>query len=136
LRLTRDAGAQPFSDEEYALCAEIGRRAGLALDNAQLVREARAAERSAEESRELLEALLEHAPVGFAYFDRDLRFVAVNRSLAEINGVPAEEHVGRRVSEVVPGMDASVERDLRQVLETGRALLDVDIAGETPRYPG
>ena len=94
------------------------------------------AQRSADESRELLEALLEHAPVGFAYFDRDLRYVAVNRALAEINGVPAEEHVGRRVSDVLPEMDPSMERDLEQVLRTGRALLDVELSGVTPRFPG
>ena len=126
LRLTRDAGAQPFSDEEFSLCAEIGRRAGLALDNAQLVREARAAERSADESRELLEALLEHAPVGFAYFDRDLRFVAVNRSLGGDQRRPGRG--ARRPPRVrrAAGHGPGVERDLRQVLATGRALLDVE----------
>ena len=42
LSLTRGDG-EPFPTRSTSLCAEIGRRAGLALDNAQLVREAREA---------------------------------------------------------------------------------------------
>jgi hypothetical protein len=45
--------------------------------------------------------------------------VRVNEALAEINGVPAADHVGRRVGEVLPDMDPQVERDLRSVIESG-----------------
>lgn len=42
-----------------------------------------------------LEALLQHAPVGFAFFDTQLRFIRVNEMLARIDGIPAAEHSGR-----------------------------------------
>ena len=51
---------------------------------------------------DVLAALLEAAPVGFAYLDRDLRYVHVNESLARANGRAADEHVGRTVGEVAP----------------------------------
>ena len=38
----------------------------------------------------LLSTLLTNAPVGFAFFDRDLCYRRINAALAEMNGVPAE----------------------------------------------
>ncbi|HMA46641.1 MAG TPA: PAS domain-containing protein, partial [Frankiaceae bacterium] len=85
----------------------------------------------------LLETLITTAPVGFALLDTDLRFVLVNRTLAELNGVPVEAHLGRTVREVLPALADDVEPLLRRVLDTGRALVDVEVeTGETPRNPG
>lgn len=53
----------------------------------------------------LLEAfahLLEDSPVGFCLLDAEMRYLAVNRELARLNGVPAEEHLGRTIAEVLP----------------------------------
>ena len=50
----------------------------------------------------IVEAFVESAPIGFAFLDRELRFVRVNARMAEINGVPPAAHVGRRLQEVVP----------------------------------
>jgi PAS domain S-box-containing protein len=55
--------------------------------------------------------------------------------MAEINGVPPAEHIGRTVDEVVPGVEA-VERDLRRVLETGEPLTELEVAGMTAAAPG
>ena len=136
LRLARGPQREAFSDDEASLVTEIGRRAGLALDNAQLVIEARAAERRTDESRLLLETLLERAPVGFAYLDRELRFVMVNRALAELTGLEPAAHIGRRVDELMPEMDPRVMNDLLEVLQTGRPLVDVEVIGATPGSPG
>ena len=43
----------------------------------------------------LLDTLLQQAPIGFCYFDRDLHFVMINEQLAELNGVPAADHIGK-----------------------------------------
>ena len=82
--------------------------------------------------RSVLDALFESAPVGFAFFDRELRFVRVNDKLAEMNGVPVEDHEGRTISELLPGMDPSVEQAFRQVLESGEPLLEAEFEGWTP----
>jgi PAS domain S-box-containing protein len=49
---------------------------------------------------------MEHAPVGFALFDTDFRFRAVNQKVAEINGVSVRDHIGRTVEKVVPDLAA------------------------------
>src|ERR671933_450836 len=58
-------------------------------------------------------ALLDAAPVGIAFFDRDLRYIRVNRALAEINGLAAEEHVGRRLEDVVGGLAPAADARVR-----------------------
>jgi PAS domain S-box-containing protein len=80
----------------------------------------------------VLDALFESAPIGFAFFDRELRYVRVNEKLAEINGVPVEAHAGRTIRELLPDMDRAVEDSFRQVLETGEPLLEVEFEGWTP----
>ena len=47
---------------------------------------------------------MRNAPVGFAFIDQQLRFQVVNEKLAEINGLPADAHLGRDVREVVPDL--------------------------------
>ncbi len=83
-----------------------------------------------------LEALYESMPMGLAQLDRDLRFVRVNPLLAEMNGIPAEAHVGRSLPEVVPDLAPKIEAEFRRVLETGEARLDIEISGETLSAPG
>ncbi len=95
----------------------------------------RAAEQQLQETVALLDTLLDSAPVGFAFFDRDLRYRRVNETLARINGIPAEAMLGRTIAEILPGM-ADVERqNLRPVLETGRAQIGVEVKGRTPAAP-
>jgi PAS domain S-box-containing protein len=91
-----------------------------------------------EEATARLEALFESAPVGLGFWDRDLRFLRVNRRLAETNGIPAEAHVGRTPAELFPhveGLDAIVAR-WREVLATGRPWIGAEVSGETPARPG
>ncbi len=96
----------------------------------------REAERARDESLALLDTLFSQAPVGLAFFDRDLRYVRVNHALAEINGIAAADHVGRTVSELLPEMDPALEESFRHVLETGEPLVDVEVRGRTPSRPG
>ena len=83
-----------------------------------------------------IEAVYSSAPVGLCVLDTDLRYVRINQRLAEINGQPIEAHVGRTVREVVPALADSVEPGLREVLATGRPVLDMEIRGETAARPG
>ncbi|NTW02029.1 MAG: PAS domain-containing protein, partial [Oscillochloris sp.] len=64
---------------------------------------------------------------GFALIDRDLRFVEVNASLAAINGLSIEEHVGHTISEVLPTLAPTLEPLLRQVFATGKPAIDIEI---------
>lgn len=83
----------------------------------------------------VLDALLAQTPLGFAQFDLALRFVRINDVLAAINGLPAERHVGRSVSDVVPAL-ASVVRDVTEEIRRTGAPVSKEIDGETPAQPG
>ncbi len=132
---TAESGRR-YTPNDLTLAEELARRCGVALDNARLYHEAQLATRDKEESRALLDTLLTSAPVGIGFFDKDLRYVRVNEALAAINGTPAEAHRGRTPDELLPQL-ASVLGPLRhQVLETGQAIVNTEISGETPATPG
>ncbi|MFH8576051.1 SpoIIE family protein phosphatase [Streptomyces zaomyceticus] len=83
-----------------------------------------------------MESLFTQSPIGLALLGPDLRFLRVNDALARMNGVPAAEHVGQRLTEVVPGVNAtSLESLMRQVLESGHAVVDARRVGRTPADP-
>ena len=83
----------------------------------------------------MLDAVFARAPIGLALYDRDLRLLRINDHLAEINGMPAAEQIGRPVSEIVPDIEGVVPR-MRQVLETGRGLSQIEVEGSTRAAPG
>jgi PAS domain S-box-containing protein len=83
-----------------------------------------------------LDALFEHAPVGLGIWDADLRYVRLNRTLADINGVPLEDHIGRTISEVTPKMERASIEAFEEVLSTGQSAQGRRIQGETPKAPG
>ena len=83
-----------------------------------------------------LEALLAHAPVGFAFFDAQQRFIRVNEMLARIDGIPAREHAGRSLTDMLPQLAPAVTPALERVLATGEVIADVELEGATPAAPG
>jgi PAS domain S-box-containing protein len=88
------------------------------------------------ETLALLDSLLANAPIGFAFFDRDDRYVRINQFLADINGVPLEQHIGHRITEILSSeMSATVRATLQRVFVTGEAVRDVEIHGVMPSTP-
>ncbi|MCX5264020.1 SpoIIE family protein phosphatase [Streptomyces sp. NBC_00199] len=80
--------------------------------------------------------MVAQSPNGLAVLDTDLRYVSVNPALERIDGLSAEEHIGRTVREVLPRLDAdALEAAARQVLETGEPLVDRSATGRTPADP-
>ncbi|MFD8015963.1 SpoIIE family protein phosphatase [Streptomyces sp. NPDC059762] len=83
-----------------------------------------------------MESLFTQSPIGLALLGPDLRFLRVNDALARMNGVSAAEHVGRRLTEVVPGVNAaSLESLMRQVLDSRTPVIDARRVGRTPADP-
>ncbi|MFF3326715.1 SpoIIE family protein phosphatase [Streptomyces sp. NPDC002889] len=82
------------------------------------------------------DGLFARSPVGIAVVDTQLRFLQVNAALEVMNGLPESAHVGRRLTQVLPAVNASeMEEAMRQVLETGEPLLDRRCTGRTPADP-
>ncbi|MEU8032711.1 SpoIIE family protein phosphatase [Streptomyces sp. NPDC049099] len=97
---------------------------GLAVDQATVARVERGVALSAR--------LVSQSPIGLAILDPDLRYVTVNPALERIHGLPAAEHLGRRVREVLTFLDAeAIEARMRQVLETGQPVSDRYVVGRT-----
>jgi PAS domain S-box-containing protein len=82
-----------------------------------------------------LEAAFDHVPVGLALLDLDLRYVRLNRLLADINGLPVEDHIGKSIHDVIPEIAPSAEVRLRQVIATGRPIVGSVFEGATPAQP-
>ncbi|MGW7435265.1 SpoIIE family protein phosphatase [Streptomyces sp. NPDC054849] len=83
-----------------------------------------------------LQSLFTQSPIGLATLGPDLRFLRVNDALARMNGVSAADHLGKRLTEVVPGVNAvALEATMRQVLDRGTAVVDVRRTGRTPADP-
>jgi PAS domain S-box-containing protein len=82
-----------------------------------------------------LETVYKTAPVGLALADADLRYVRVNEQLAVINGLPVEEHPGKRIRDVATPIAAVVEGLHREVIETGRPIMAREIECPCPAQP-
>jgi PAS domain S-box-containing protein len=80
--------------------------------------------------RSVLDGFLTRSPVGMAVMDRDLRYVWLNDTLERFGGVPREQRLGRRLSEVLPGLQGeTIEGLMRKVLETGDPVTDYEYVG-------
>ncbi|GAA2156542.1 SpoIIE family protein phosphatase [Kitasatospora kazusensis] len=84
----------------------------------------------------VLNGFFSQSPIGMAVYDTELRYVRLNNALARINGIPVADHLGRRISAVLPGINsAEIEAVMRQVLATGRPVVDARSHGRTPGDP-
>ncbi|MBT2526341.1 SpoIIE family protein phosphatase [Streptomyces sp. ISL-99] len=82
------------------------------------------------------DGLFSRSPVGIAILDTHLRFLQVNPALEAMNGLPESAHVGRRLAELLPEVNADeMEEAMRQVLDTGEPVLDRRRVGRTPADP-
>ena len=130
---------RPFGDKTYRFSSHLalvrGNVAG-AIYIISDVTEERRASREKEEAFALLRALTDSAPVGFAFFDREMRYRLVNKELARTNGVAAERHIGRTPQEIVPSVGAEIQEALQKVMKTGHPELDRELIGETAQAPG
>ncbi len=105
---------------------ERKRKENVLRDNEQLVRE----------QLTEIEALYASAPIGMAALDAGLRYLRVNERLAEINGVPAEAHLGRTIHEVLPQLADTLEPFYQSVFASGEPKSNLEIHGTTAAQPG
>ncbi len=77
-----------------------------------------------------------NAPIGLCYLDRDLRYRYINKWLADMNGLSPERHLGKTIQEIVKEVAVGVVPQLRQVLETGKPIIDGEVEALTPATRG
>ncbi|HVC89008.1 MAG TPA: ATP-binding protein [Acidobacteriaceae bacterium] len=89
------------------------------------------------ETLALLDSMLANAPIGFAFFDRKMRYVRMNQFLAEMDHLSIGHHLGRTVQEIFPGsLGSEMAATIEHVFNTGAPARDVELHGELPTMPG
>jgi formate hydrogenlyase transcriptional activator len=84
------------------------------------------------ESEQLLAAYFSASKVGLVVLDAELRFVAINQTLAEMNGIPAEAHLGKSLGEMLGDVAEVIESQFRRVLTTQQPILNIEISSVLP----
>jgi PAS domain S-box-containing protein len=84
----------------------------------------------------ILADVFDHSAIGLAIFDDRLRYRALNSGLAAMHGIPAKSHFGKSLREILGAVALRVEPAVRQVLTTGRPILNLEITGVLPTRAG
>jgi PAS domain-containing protein len=85
----------------------------------------------------VLDGFLTRSPIGMVVMDPDLRHVWLNDTLEQFGGVPREQRPGRRLSELLPGLQTStIECLMRKVLLTSRSPTTSTSPGAGPTRTG
>jgi formate hydrogenlyase transcriptional activator len=80
------------------------------------------------ESEQLLSAYFSASRVGVCVLDTDFRYLAINQTLAEMNGMPAEAHLGKSVREMLGDFAELLEPQFERVLKTQQPILNLEIS--------
>lgn len=107
----------------------------VALRHTRDVEALRASERVAYGRLAQLRTTYASAPVGLCFVDRELRYLAMNNTLAEMHGQPPDFYLGKTVREASPELADAGEEHYRRVINTGRPVLDVEVEGATVARP-
>lgn len=136
-----DAGAhdclsEPLDVERLRVRLVVAQR--WARIRAKRIRTRNALKQSEERARKRFAELEHHyrtVPVGLCMVDNDLRYIRVNGLMAELSGRSVDEHFGRTVREILPDLADAIEPMLRQVMETGEPVFDLELRGRLPSRP-
>ncbi|MFF8833325.1 SpoIIE family protein phosphatase [Streptomyces sp. NPDC015131] len=90
-----------------------------------------------ETDRSVLDGLFGSSPIGLSVHAPDLTILRVNRAIAKFSHLPVDHHRGLRTSDFIIQRDTdTVERQLREVLETGRSSVFAEQPCVLRRDPG
>jgi len=147
LLVRRDGMAIPIDDSSAPIRNSDGQLTGIVLifrDITERRRDERHREslmRDAEESLRLLrrqsselETIYKTAPIGLALFDPvEFRYLRLNDTQAKIVGLPAEEILGKTLTEIAP-IDGL--KEMFEQVAQGKPLRNAQLEGELPTQPG
>ncbi|NCC22774.1 MAG: PAS domain S-box protein [Alphaproteobacteria bacterium] len=81
-----------------------------------------------------LDSLLDNAPVGYAFFDRNFRISKANEFLSRMSGMALSDYEGRTIDELLPCYASDIGRCLSTVFRTERPISE-EISGGEPENP-
>ncbi len=84
----------------------------------------------------LLDSLLANAPIGFAFFDREMHYVRLNHFLAEMDNLSISEHMERTVQQTIAGpVGVEFAAAIERVFLTGKPVRDLELNSELAAIP-
>jgi signal transduction histidine kinase len=81
---------------------------------------------------QLVAAFFNDSAVGLAICDDQLRYQAINETLAAMNGVQVEDHLGKTVRDILGESATVIEPPMKRVLATGRPVCNMEISVKLP----
>ncbi|MCU0526133.1 MAG: PAS domain-containing protein [Elainella sp. Prado103] len=127
LSLVRDEQQKPIRMIGYSTDITARKQAEADLHCSQAIAKQQLAE---------IEAIYTTAPIGLCFLDPELRFVRVNQHLAEINGLAAAGHLGKKITDLFPDLADAQMPYFEEVLQSGLPIHNVELQGKTPAQPG
>jgi PAS domain S-box-containing protein len=124
-----------FARDDVNFLQSVANILAAAVQNRRVKSALQASKEEAVHQLAQLHAIYESAPVGLGLIDREFRYLSINARMAAINGVPAEDHIGRTVREVIPELADEVEPVIAEVYDTGAPRVDLEIRGITRADP-
>jgi len=121
-----------FDDDEVNLLMELADNLALGVHSLRTKKSLEEVRLEADRQLHELDQLYETAPVGLALFDSDLRYVRINKLLAEAHGLPAKDHIGQKLRKIAPKVALVLEPILKRILKSGKPILDQEIHGSMP----
>jgi diguanylate cyclase (GGDEF)-like protein/PAS domain S-box-containing protein len=82
-----------------------------------------------------IQTIYAKVPIGLCFVDTGLRYISVNEQFAAMNGLPVEEHIGRKIGGAVPILADWLEKFLLHVIETGESVEGLEIRCGTLAEP-
>src|SRR5712664_4604845 len=84
------------------------------------------------EASQIIASIFDTSLLGIAVFDRQHRFIAVNKTLAALHGIPAKDHIGKTLREVVPQASVKAESLIDHVFNADESVLSAKITAHIP----
>jgi PAS domain S-box-containing protein len=123
-----------------SIVRDITERKEAEVEREQLLVRERHARIEAEKAQQQLSTIFETSPIGIGFLDHEQRYVAINKALAEINGLSREQHLGRTVSELFGASDPGLVDLVQRMYTTGEPFISPELAATVPgrhdRCPG
>jgi PAS domain S-box-containing protein len=84
------------------------------------------------EASQIIASIFDTSLLCIAVFDKQHRFIAVNKTLAALHGIPAKDHVGKTLREVVPQASVKAESLMDRVFNGDESVRTEEITVHMP----
>lgn len=115
-----------FGPEELALLERMSADLGLVHERLEM-------QKALQNSENRLASFFSDAPAGLVLYDKDLRFLQINSTLAEFGNTTSEIIIGKRPREILPtDLAEFIEENVKTVFDRGEPIINKEFSGILP----